>query len=408
MLHFDSDYMEGAHPAVIERLAATNLDQTSGYGTDEVCESARDRIRTACTAPEAAVYFLVGGTQANIVALDQLLRPWEGVVAANTGHINGHEAGALEGLGHKILPLPHHQGKLDVEEVRGLAEAYWGDENRDHMVAPGVVYISQPTEYGTVYTLPELEALSQVCRDFALRLFVDGARLGYGLAAQLPEGVAVPALPDLAHLADGFYIGGTKVGALFGEAVVFPHPAAPANLASTSFGCRLPEADRIRALALRTCEPLDSHFFTIVKKRGALLAKGRMLGIQFDELFKPNGAEGADAAEDGESVSVVEAVGDAGAAANASDETRYLACGRHGVQQAQKLQRAFVDAGYELAMESPTNQVFPIFTDADRARLDPHATYGFWERTLDGRTVTRFACSWATRPEDVDALIALL
>ena len=390
MLHFDSDYMEGAHPAVIERLATTNLDQTSGYGTDEICESARDRIRVACMAPEAAVYFLVGGTQANIVALDQLLSLWEGVVAANTGHINGHEAGALEGLGHKILPLPHHQGKLDAEEVRALAEAYWGDENRDHMVAPGVVYISQPTEYGTVYTLRELEALSQVCRDFALRLFVDGARLGYGLAAQLPEGDVVPTLPDLARLADGFYIGGTKVGALFGEAVVFPHPAAPANLAGTAFGCCLPEADRIRALALRACEPLDSHFFTIVKKRGALLAKGRMLGIQFDELFKPNRPEGADGTQAG------------------TDEVRYLACGRHGVQQAQKLQRAFVDAGYELAMESPTNQVFPILADADRQHLAPHVTYGFWERTPDGRTVTRFACSWATRPEDVDALIALL
>ena len=389
MLHFDSDYMEGAHPAVIERLAATNLDQTSGYGTDEICESARDRIRAACQAPNAAVHFLVGGTQANIVALDQLLRPWEGVVAANTGHINGHEAGALEGLGHKILPLPHREGKLAADQVRTLCEAYWGDENRDHMVAPGVVYISQPTEYGTVYSLDELEALSQVCNDFAMRLFVDGARLGYGLAAQLPEGQNTPTLPDLARLADGFYIGGTKVGALFGEALVLPHPAAPADLATSSFGRCLPESERARAVAFRASEPLDSHLFTIVKKRGALLAKGRMLGIQFDELFKAdeaNGnAESADAAE-----------------------SRYLACGRHGVELAQKLQRAFADAGYELAMVSPTNQVFPILTNADRARLAPHVTYGFWERTADGRTVTRFACSWATRPEDVDALIALL
>lgn len=392
MLHFDSDYMEGAHPAVIERLAATNLQQTSGYGTDEICESAKERIRVATAAPDAAVYFLVGGTQANIVVLDQLLRPWEGVIAADTGHINCHEAGAPEGLGHKILSLPHHNGKLDASEVRALCEAYWGDENRDHMVAPGVVYISQPTEYGTVYTLTELEALAAVCADYAMRLFVDGARLGYGLAAQLPEGSAVPTLADLARLTDCFYIGGTKVGALFGEAVVFPRPIAPADLASTAFGRCLPEAERTRAIAFRTAEPLDSHFFTLVKKRGALLAKGRMLGIQFDELFKPNNSESDNAA--------------VGSATNA--EPRYLTCGRHGVELAQKLQRAFADAGYELAMESPTNQVFPILSDADRERLDPHVTYGFWERTPDGRTVTRFACSWATRPEDVDALIALL
>lgn len=392
MLHFDSDYMEGAHPAVIERLSATNLQQTSGYGTDETCESAKERIRVATAAPDAAVYFLVGGTQANIVVLDQLLRPWEGVIAADTGHINCHEAGAPEGLGHKILSLSHHNGKLDASEVRTLCEAYWGDENRDHMVAPGVVYISQPTEYGTVYTLAELEMLAAVCADYAMRLFVDGARLGYGLAAQLPEGGAVPTLADLARLTDCFYVGGTKVGALFGEAVVFPRPIAPADLASTAFGRCLPEAERTRAIAFRTAEPLDSHFFTLVKKRGALLAKGRMLGIQFDELFKPNNSESNSAAID--------------SATNA--EPHYLTCGRHGVELAQKLQRAFADAGYELAMESPTNQVFPILSDADRERLDPHVTYGFWERTPDGRTVTRFACSWATRPEDVDALIALL
>ena len=379
MLHFDSDYMEGAHPAVIERLAATNLDQTSGYGTDEVCESARDHIRAACDAPEASVYFLVGGTQTNIVVLDQLLRPWEGVIAAVTGHINGHEAGALEGLGHKILPLPHHEGKLHADDVRALCEAYWGDENREHMVAPGVVYISQPTEYGTVYTLDELEALHRACVDFGMRLFADGARLGYGLAAQLPD-ATVPALADLARLCDAFYIGGTKVGALFGEAVMFPHPTAPADLVDSAFGRCLPPSEREQAVAFRLAKPLDSHFFTIVKKRGALLAKGRVLGVQFDELFKEEDTGGL----------------------------RYLACGRHGVELAQRLQRALVDAGYELAMASPTNQVFPIMSDADRARLDPQVSYGFWERTDDGRTVTRFACSWATRPEDVDALIALL
>ena len=176
MFHFDSDYMEGAHPAIIERLAATNLDQTSGYGTDEVCERARGRIREACACPEAAVYFLVGGTQANAAVADQILRPWEGIISATTGHITAHEAGAVEACGRKTLPLPQHDGKLDAAEVRALCEAYWADENREHIVAPGAVYISHPTEYGTVYSLAELEALSQVCRDFGMRLFMDGAR----------------------------------------------------------------------------------------------------------------------------------------------------------------------------------------------------------------------------------------
>ena len=220
MLHFDSDYMEGAHPAILERLAATNFDQTSGYGTDEVCAAARERIREACACPHASVYFLVGGTQANAAAADQILRPWEGIVSATTGHITAHEAGAVEACGRKTLPLPQHDGKLDADEVRALCEAYWGDENREHIVAPGAVYISHPTEYGTVYSLAELEALAQVCRDFDMRLFMDGARLGYGLAA---VGADVT-LADIARLCDAFYIGGTKVGAFCGEAVVFTKP----------------------------------------------------------------------------------------------------------------------------------------------------------------------------------------
>ena len=241
MLHFDSDYMEGAHPAILERLAATNFDQTSGYGTDEVCAAARERIREACACPHANVYFLVGGTQANAAVADQILRPWEGIVSATTGHITAHEAGAVEACGRKTLPLPHVDGKLVAADVRALCEAYWGDENREHIVAPGAVYISHPTEYGTVYSLAELEALAQVCRDFDMRLFMDGARLGYGLAA---VGADVT-LADIARLCDAFYIGGTKVGAFCGEAVVFTKPG------------------------------LDDHFFTLMKKRGALLAKVR-------------------------------------------------------------------------------------------------------------------------------------
>ncbi len=350
MLHFDSDYLEGAHPAIIERLVATNLDQTSGYGTDEVCERARARIREACEAPDAAVYFLVGGTQANAAVADQILRPWEGIVCATTGHITAHEAGAVEACGRKTLPLPQHDGKLDAADVRALCEAYWGDENREHIVAPGAVYISHPTEYGTVYSLAELEALAQVCRDFGMRLFMDGARLGYGLAV---AGADVT-LPDIARLCDAFYIGGTKVGAFCGEAVVFTKPG------------------------------LDDHFFTLMKKRGALLAKGRFLGLQFDVLFEQE--EGPDG----------------------TLALRYENAGRHAVELAQRLADGFRAKGYELHLASPTNQQFVVLDDAARERLARHASFGFWERTPDGRTVVRFATSWATRPEAVDELLALL
>ncbi len=350
MLHFDSDYLEGAHPAIIERLVATNLDQTSGYGTDEVCERARARIREACEAPDAAVYFLVGGTQANAAVADQILRPWEGIVCATTGHITAHEAGAVEACGRKTLPLPQHDGKLDAAEVRALCEAYWADENREHITAPGAVYISHPTEYGTVYSLAELEALAQVCRDFGMRLFMDGARLGYGLAV---AGADVT-LPDIARLCDAFYIGGTKVGALCGEAVVFTRPG------------------------------LDDHFFTLMKKRGALLAKGRFLGLQFDVLFEQE--EGPDG----------------------TLALRYENAGRHAVELAQRLADGFRAKGYELHLASPTNQQFVVLDDAARERLARHASFGFWERTPDGRTVVRFATSWATRPEAVDELLALL
>lgn len=358
MLHFDSDYMEGAIPAIIERLTQTNFDQTAGYGTDEICKSARDKIAQALNAPDAAISFLVGGTQANAVVLDQILEPWEGVISASTGHINGHEAGAVEGLGHKILPLPSTDGKLVAADVRALCEAYFGDANREHMVAPGVVYLSQPTEYGTLYSLAELEALSAVCDTYDLALFVDGARLGYALGA--PQSSV--ALPDLARLCDAFYIGGTKVGALFGEAVIFPRPQT----------CRHRKGED---------RSINQHFFTITKKRGALLAKGRMLGIQFDELFSANEEGG---------------------------QLRYLEAGKHGVTQAQRLAQAFREKGYELAIDSPTNQLFPILDDQTYERLGQQVSFSFWERTPDGRTVTRFACSWATRPEDVDALIELL
>lgn len=379
MLHFDSDYMEGAHPAIIERLAQTNFDQTPGYGTDPVCESARARIRYACQTPDAAVHFLVGGTQANAAVIDQLLNPWEGVIAADTGHINGHEAGAVEACGHKILQIPHRNGKLDAQDVRAFCQAWAEGESREHVVAPGVVYISQATEYGTLYTLGELQALRAVCDEFDMRLFIDGARLGYALAAL--EGQLT--LPQLAEVADAFYIGGTKVGALFGEAVVFTKPE------------------------------LAGHFFTLMKKHGALLAKGRMLGLQFDVLFEDaeehdgNPAARADASQRNADASQ-HGADTAGSPLVEAARTRYLACGRHAVKLARKLAEGFEGAGYELAIDSPTNQQFVAIDDRTCERLREHATFEVWERRADGKLVVRFVTSWATRPEAVDELLALL
>ncbi len=250
MLYFENDYCEGAHPAILQKLTETNFEKVSGYGTDPYCASAREKIRAACACPEADVQFISGGTQSNAIVIASMLQRWQGVVAAATGHVAGHEAGAIEYTGHKVITLPQHNGKLDAAELRALVATFYADDNHDHMVFPGMVYISHPTEYGTLYTKAELEALHAVCQEYKMPLFLDGARLGYGLAA---EGTDVT-LADLARLTDVFYIGGTKVGALCGEAVVFPH-GAPA------------------------------HFMTMVKQQGALLAKGRLLGIQFDVLF---------------------------------------------------------------------------------------------------------------------------
>ena len=341
MQHFDNDYMEGMHPLILERLAATNMLKTTGYGCDEVCESARSRIREACGAPEAEVHFLVGGTQTNATVIRALLRPYEGVIAADTGHISLHEAGAIEAGGHKVLTIPHRNGKLSAEAVDAYIEAFRRDEAWDHMVWPGMVYISHPTEYGTIYSLAELEALSAVCRKWEIPLFLDGARLGYGLMA---EGADVT-LSDIARLSDVFYIGGTKVGAMFGEAVVVPRPG------------------------------LIPHFFTTIKQSGALLAKGRMLGIQFDVLF-----------EDG----------------------LYLNIARHAVAEAVRLREALVAKGYELFIPTPTNQLFFVLTAEQIESLRRVTTFSEWEHLSDGRTVIRLATSWATRAEDVDAVIEAL
>ena len=340
MLHFDSDYLEGMHPQILEAFVATNMEQTTGYGLDEYCVKEREAVRKACDAPEADVHFLVGGTQTNSTVIRALLRPHEGVLAAATGHIAVHESGAIEAGGHKVITLPHSCGKITAAQVDDYMAWFYADESFEHMVFPGMVYISLPTEYGTLYTLDELEAMAEVCRMWKLKLFIDGARLGYGLAAAECD----VTLADLARLCDVFYIGGTKCGAMFGEAVVMRKGLSP-------------------------------YFFTIVKQQGALLAKGRMLGIQFLTLFTDN---------------------------------LYLDIARHAVEQAVRLKRAFVEKGYELYYDSPTNQVFVTLDKEQEEHLRGLTTFTEWERLADDRLVVRLATSWATKPENVDKLIAEL
>ena len=341
MLSFESDYTEGAHEQILRRLCETNLEQLSGYGCDRYCESAKEKIKQLCGTPDAQVFLLVGGTQTNQLVIDTVLAPFEGVVSADTGHISTHEAGAVEFTGHKVLTLPHDNGKLRADDLRALLEQFYGDENHDHMVFPGMVYISHPTEYGTLYSLDELTALSELCRRYDLPLYLDGARLGYAL---MSRGTDVT-IQDIARLCDIFYIGGTKVGALCGEAVVFTHANAPA------------------------------HFFTSIKQHGALLAKGRLLGVQFDTLFT---------------------------------DQLYFSIARHAINMADRMRAAFREKGYPFFIETITNQIFIVLDDAQLERLRRSVAFSFWERLADGRTVVRFASSWATSPEAVDELIALL
>ena len=343
-LYFASDYMEGAHPAILKRLLETNMEKTAGYGLDEYSEAARDKIRAACKAPEADVFFLVGGTQANAVVIDAMLRPYQGVIAAGSGHISVHEAGAIEYGGHKVLaPGPGNadDGKLTAEQVRACIDGFWRDENREHMVMPGMVYISQPTEFGTLYSLSELTALSRVCRSAGIPLYMDGARMAYALACSAND----VTLPEIAELCDAFYIGGTKCGALFGEAVVFPkHDTVP-------------------------------HFFTIVKQHGALLAKGRIAGLQFDTLFT---------------------------------DGLYEAAGQNAITAADRIRAALDTYGYRQAFAAPTNQIFLLLEKEQAEALASRVEMSFWENREGDLTVQRICTSWATRPEDVERLIGIL
>ena len=340
-IKFTSDYMEGAHPSIMNELLSTNMMQTSGYGFDEFSESARDKIRKACESPNADVYFLVGGTQTNATVIDAILRSYQGVLCADTGHIANHEAGAIEFGGHKVLPLPHIYGKITADQITSHMDTFLSDGNHEHMVMPGMVYISQPTEYGTVYSLKELTDLSKTCHKYHLPLYVDGARLAYALAA--PDNDVT--LKDLAKLCDIFYIGGTKCGALCGEAVVIPDPA------------------------------LIPHFFTIIKQHGALFAKGRILGIQFDVLFT---------------------------------DDLYLHIGKTALTHASAIKAALKENGYRSYLETPTNQIFVILENNLLRRLEEYAEFSFWEKFDDCHTVIRIATSWATTKDHTDALINLL
>lgn len=340
-LYFTSDYLEGAHPKILQKLAQTNMEKTAGYSTDEYCASAREKICQACNCPGAEVHFLVGGTQTNGMVIKYLIAPYQGVISAQTGHIACHEAGAIEHGGHKVLTVPEYNGKLKAEDVETLVKTFQNDDSWEHMVAPGMVYISQPTESGTLYSLQELEEIAKVCRENDLYLYADGARLAYALAC--PENDVT--LADLARLCDCFYIGGTKCGAFIGEAVVFPKAG------------------------------LIPHFYTLTKQHGAMLAKGRFLGIQFDTLFT---------------------------------DDLYEELGRSAVAFADRIRQKLTEKGLELCYGSPTNQVFVKLTDEMREKLGEKVFHSFWTKPDETHTIVRLATSWATTQEDIDKLLAAL
>lgn len=336
-----TDYTAGAHPALLKALCRSNREHTPGYGGDYYCESAKRRIRRAVGNSQADIHFLVGGTQTNALTLRALLEPHEGVLAADSGHIAVHEAGAVEFGGHKIIALPAKQGKLSAADAEAFCRSFYEDETHDHMVFPGGIYLSQPTELGTLYSLQELTDLRQVADRYGLFLYVDGARLAYALAC--PENDV--SLKDLGRLCDAFYIGGTKCGALFGEALVLKHA--------------------------RLCP----HFVTLTKQHGAMLAKGRLLGIQFDRLFYRD---------------------------------LYGEIGRTGIEMARILRQGLKEKGYGLAIDSPTNQVFINVSHEKYEALCNGGLGGFWANEADGSVTVRFVTSWATEEEDVCRVLAAL
>ena len=337
MISFESDYITGAHPEVLKKLIETNLEPQPGYGADRFCESAKAKIKKAIGIEDADVEFIAGGTQTNAVVISTALADHEGVIAASTGHINAHEAGAIEYTGHKVIALPQKNGKLEAKTVSDYLSDYYADESCDHMVFPGMVYISHPTEYGTLYTKKELTELSGVCHSYGIPLYLDGARLSYALMSNNTD----VALHDIAELCDVFYIGGTKCGALCGEAVIFTKHNKP------------------------------KHFLTSVKKRGALLAKGRLPGVQFDALFT---------------------------------DDLYFRIGKHAIGLAEKLKKIFSDHGIKLFIESDTNQQFPVLENGMMKKLREKIDFCFWEKYDEDHTVVRFATCWSTTEADLQAL----
>lgn len=340
-LYFKNDYSEGAASEILTRFADTQLEQNTGYGTDRYCKSAEEKICKAIDCPEAQVKFICGGTQTNQLVISTMLQPYEGVIGATTAHIAAHEAGAIEYSGHKVLTLPQHDGKIIPSELTDLIETFWNDESHEHMVYPGMVYVSHPTELGTLYTKDELTAIANVCKNYNLPLYLDGARLGYGLASDSTD----LDLKTIAELCDVFYIGGTKVGALCGEAVVF------------------------------TRNNMPRCFVAQIKQHGALMAKGWVTGLQFDTLF--------------------------------TDEL-YFKLGRHAIEMANLLKAGFVEKGYKLHVDSPTNQQFIVVDEEQLAKLKEIAVFEVWERVDKNHVSIRFVTSWATKKETVEKLISLI
>ncbi|WP_407854936.1 threonine aldolase family protein [Enterococcus hailinensis] len=341
MLNFESDYLEGAHEKILQRMLETNEEKLTGYGHDKYSASAVDKIRQACLCPEAEIYFISGGTLTNALVIASMLKKYEGVLAAETAHIATHETGAIEYSGHKVLTLPQKQGKITADQIRDYLTTFWADANHEFMVFPGMVYLSHPTEYGTLYTKDELKNISEVCRQYQIPLFLDGARLGYGLAS--PETDVT--LPMIAEYCDVFYIGGTKVGAFLGEAIVFTKNNRP------------------------------EYFLAHMKQQGALLAKGRLLGLQFDTLFT---------------------------------DQLYFEISQHAIAMAMRLKKGLQEKHYRFYLDSPTNQQFIVIQNEQLEILKKSVAFGFWEQFDESHSVIRFATSWATKESEIDELLALL
>ena len=339
MIRFESDYAEGAHPRILEKLILTNEEQTPGYGVDIYCDRARQLIKNLCQKDDCDVHFLVGGTQTNLIVISSILRPYQGVISAISGHINTHETGAIEATGHKVLAVESEDGKITAAQVKAVCDQHHQDAGRVHKVQPGMVYISQPTEYGTLYSLEELTNLSRVCKEYHLPLFVDGARLGDGMVSQIND----VWMSDLANLCDVFYIGGTKIGALFGEAVVISNDA------------------------------YKQGFRYNIKQRGGLLAKGRLLGLQFETLFEDN---------------------------------LYFEMSLHAVKLSMQLRQAFTEKGFELLYDSYTNQQFPILPNDVLEKLSKKYSFTYWKAIDELHSAVRLCTSWATKEEYVEQLVA--